>query len=113
MDKIELANCHVTQTTKEGQGKSKWVVKDQEGKELALLSQDLNEHQVMEAIHFARKFELKAWNAGIEFGKLIRSGAKKSELTQDERNKLLRIIDELTSANEVLAKNLDKFTQEI
>lgn len=106
MDIIELANCHITQTTNKGV-KSDWKVKKENGEDIAELPKEFTERQAMKVIHFARKFELEAFNIGIRFGKNI----KKPELLKDEKSKLLKVIAELTDANTVLAEKLDNFTR--
>lgn len=106
MDIIELANCHITQFTNKGV-KGDWKVKDENGKTIDEMPKVLDERQAMKIIHFARKFELEAFNRGIRFGKNI----KKPELLKDEKKKLLKVISELTDANTVLAEKLDKFTR--
>ena len=106
MDQIDLANCHVTQNTKDGK-KSDWIVKRKDGEELATLPKDLNEKQVMKAIHFARKFELIAFNKGIQFKKSV-----KTEMVPDERKKLHAVIAGLEKHNSVLAEKLDNFIGE-
>lgn len=105
MDHIELANCHVTILKDKG-GATEWLVKDQQGNEIAKLPNTLDEHQVMAAVHFARKFELKAWNAGIAFGKKLPAS---DMLAAEERGKLHRVIEELTEANNILADKMNKF----
>jgi len=107
MDKIQLQKCHVTQMT-ERSVKGVWLVKNEAGKVLAELPKELDEKQVMACIHFARKFELTAFNFGIQFGKTQNGNG--IELVPDERKRLLRIIDELTKSNHVLADQFDKIS---
>lgn len=111
MDHIKLANCHVTQTKHKGI-KGDWQVKDQQGNEIARLTKDLDDHKVMEVIHFARKFELEAFNAGIEFGKKTARDAISTKMMDTERLGLLRVCSELETHNTILAEKLDKFTRE-
>ena len=66
---IKLQSAYVTQLTTEAEGKSEWIVMDKDGNKLYELPGNLDEHQVMACIHFARKFELDAFNAGINFWK--------------------------------------------
>lgn len=65
----DLKTSHVTQTTTDKSGKGPWVLYNEERKEIHRFPADWNEKQVMTAIHFGRKFEHIALNAGIEFQK--------------------------------------------
>jgi len=48
---------------------NKWVVRDQEGKELWKFPRDWDESDCMTAIRMGRHFELIAFNEGIKLGK--------------------------------------------
>lgn len=63
---IDLQDCHATQITSDGVDTS-WAIKSKDGNTLYELPSEWDEKMVMEAIHFARKFELVAFNAGIDF----------------------------------------------
>lgn len=62
----DLETSHVTQTTHEQHGKGPWVLYNEERVEIHRFPKEWNEKQVMAAIHFGRKFERIALNAGME-----------------------------------------------
>lgn len=100
---IPLQNCHASQETNKGV-KSDWIVKNEKGKKIATFSKELDERQVMAAIHFGRKFELQALNIGIAFqlNKSLKSH-------QEEVAKLKRVIGEQQEHSDKLAEKLQKF----
>jgi hypothetical protein len=99
---IDLATAHVTQTKRQGQPKSKWYVrKNITGEDLATLRPTFNEEEVFEILDFARKFELIAFNAGIQFQKKLSNAYYKNLLDGHKR-----VIHELTAANTKLADKL-------
>ena len=51
---------------KEGEN---WFVTDKNGNKLVEMKGDFDERSIMQSIRLARKFELIAFNRGIEFGK--------------------------------------------
>ena len=65
----DLATAHATQTDREGKPISEWIVKDEDANELYRLPSRWNEKDVMAAIHFAREFEAKAFNKGVNYQK--------------------------------------------
>lgn len=100
---IDLASAHVTQHTDSNNQKSPWKVrKNITSEDLAQLRPTYKEDEIFEILGFARKFELIAFNAGIQFQK---------KLSDDYYNKLItghkRVIDELTLANTKLADRLE------
>ena len=98
---IDLATAHVTQLTKHGK-KSKWFVrKNITSEDLATLRSTFNEGEVFEILDFARKFELIAFNAGIQFQKKLSNAYYKKLLDGHKR-----VINELTTANTKLADKL-------
>lgn len=102
-DLVDLANAHVTQT-KDSQGrKSTWSVEANITNEvLAKLDSKYTEVQVFELLDFARKYELVALNAGIQFQKGI-----SDTYWKDIESKLKRVIEELTAENDRLAGLLE------
>ncbi len=46
-----------------------WIVTDGEGNELWEFPEGMDERKVMSSIRLGRKFELKAFNLGVDFGK--------------------------------------------
>ena len=68
-DLIDLAHCNAYQTTNDGV-KSDWLIrKNITGEELGQLPSHLSEEVIFQILHFARKYELIALNAGIQFQK--------------------------------------------
>jgi len=101
---IPLASCQITQVTTEESGKSDWFVKTSNQEGLGVLPKCLNEKQAMGVIHFARKYELKAFNIGTQF-----QLDKSSKVFNEERLKLHKVIKELQAYNEKLSEKLEKF----
>lgn len=85
-------------------GNNAWVVFTDKDEEIGTLSNELDPKQAMSYIHFARKFELGAFNIGIEFG-------KKEEHDKAEKvfQSLLAKIKELEEQNIALSDNLERF----
>ena len=68
-DLIQLASAHVTQFTNDGV-KGDWLVRENiTSTDLFSLPGRLLEAEVFELMRNAREYELKAFNAGIEFQK--------------------------------------------
>lgn len=65
----DLSKAYATQLDGGPDGKSEWVVYNENKEEIYRLPMHWNESEVMAAIHFGRKFELIAFNEGIEFQK--------------------------------------------
>lgn len=66
---IDLQTAHVTQFTEHGI-RGDWLVRQNvSSDDLAKLPGELTEKQVFAVMAFARRFELEAFNAGIEFQK--------------------------------------------
>ena len=107
-DLIPLQNAHVNQSTTEKDGKSDWIVLENITEEfLYTLPKHWDEITVFEALDFARKYELKALNVGINFGV-----TKMVEKFNIEREALRKHINDLTLANEKLAEKLEKYIGE-
>lgn len=114
MERIaDLETSHVTQTTHEKNGKGPWVLYNEERVEIHRFPKEWNEKQVMTAIHFGRKFERIALNAGIDFQRKknpqeivdlqVIVGRQRVDIqTLKERNDMLaNELDKLTLKNEV------------
>jgi len=69
MDLMELQTAYATQLTTEQDGKGEWIVYNNKKQEIYRFPANWNEKQVMAAIHFGRRFELIAFNKGVEFQK--------------------------------------------
>jgi len=93
---IDLQTCHMTQYKNKGI-KSKWHIKaNGEDDPMELLPSTISDQDMFAIIEFARKYELIAFNAGIEFNK------KYTNNFLTEQNK------ELTSQVESLRSQLTK-----
>lgn len=102
-DLVDLANAHVTQLTGSDQKKTPWSVEANITNDvLAKLDASFTEKQVFEILDFARKYELVALNAGIQFQKGI-----SDTYWKDIESKLKRVIEELTAENDRLAGLLE------
>jgi len=100
---LDLATCHITQHTK-GSEKTDWVVQlNETNEEVFRLPKKMSEFEVFAIIDFARKYELEAFNKGIEFQKDKQNSVLK--ITIDSQ---LNLINKLKSENERLANELDK-----
>lgn len=98
---IPLAAAHVNQY-KTSKGKSPWEVQENETNNLlATLPRNFTDAEVFRVLHFARKFELLAFNIGMK-----RMQNMLSEHFKIEKEKLLKVIEELTTANEKLSTKL-------
>jgi len=68
-DLIELQNCNMHQLTSNA-GKSDWQIRENiTDNILDVLPNTISDRDIFAIVKFARKFELKAFNVGIDFGK--------------------------------------------
>lgn len=104
-DLIDLQQAHVTQfTTESGAKKGPWLVRQNiTSKDLAELPSYLSEADVFTILDFARKYELLAFNIGIDFGK--KKTVKVYKTLLDRLELKLKMA---TEENERLAGILDK-----
>lgn len=101
---IELQTSHVTQISKDGK-KGNWLVKQNgTGKNLHTLPVMLSDQDVFNVMHFAKEYELKAFNSGIRFQK-----TKQNDFLTDKVEQLTEVIQALTEENERLSTVIDKF----
>ena len=99
---IPLASAHVNQYTDEKNGKSPWEVQENETNNLlAVLPRTISDGDMFKVLHFARKFELLAFNIGMSHMQKELFGH-----WDKEKENLLRVIKELKDANERLADKL-------
>ncbi|RLD00697.1 MAG: hypothetical protein DRI46_06805 [Chloroflexi bacterium] len=85
MEYIDIQHCNVHQTTLEGV-KSDWVVrKNITGEPLYSFPGHYDEQTIFLFLDFAKKFELIAFNAGINFQK------RKQNLALKEDNRVLKL----------------------
>jgi len=103
---IEIQTASATQTSNDD-GRSKWIVNNEEGKKLYELPEHWNEKDAMDAIHFTREFELLAFNKGIQQGKKIQNNINNSKIATLEHIK-----NELMGRNEMLGNELEKLMEE-
>jgi len=102
---IDLQTAHVTQGTTDNV-KTMWVVKKNITSErLGDLPKGFTEAEVFHVLDFARKYELIAFNSGIQHAKSLANGVLKEEILT-----LRKEIIELSKNNEYLADVLEKFT---
>ena len=102
---ISMSTAHATQLTADSVGKGPWrICKNKTNEVLATLDKNLTEKQVFEFMDVAKKYELEAFNIGIQFQKELSDTYWKSI-----ESGLKRVIAELTAANDKLADRLDTF----
>ena len=90
-----------------GENEGKWYVKSPEGKILFILEGNFDEVTAMQAIRLGRKYELKAFNIGIEYGKEIQKKKTKNDIAKLE-NDVLRLAIENKKLSEELEKQINK-----
>ena len=100
---IELQTAYATQLTTE-EGKGEWVMFNTEKEEIYRLPKDWTEKQVMVAIHLARKFELLAFNKGVQF--------EKDKRPQEIKN-LQAIVKNLNAEKQLLVKSNNELATEL
>ncbi len=102
-DLIKLQNAHVTQITGK-KGKGDWEVQENITNELLYeLPHTMSESDIFTVLDFARKYELQALNAGIRF---------QNHKFDNERDNLLRVIEEQQQTNDKLARSLHRLMEE-
>lgn len=101
---VDLATAYATQTTTEKNGKGEWIVYNTKKLEIYRLPADWTEKQVMTAIHFARKFELIALNAGVEH--------QKTKIPSDLKN-LQKMVTNLTAERKILVNRNGELANEL
>ena len=107
-DFIDLQTAYATQTITESDGKGEWVIYNIDKKEIYRLPKEWTEKQVMTAIHLGRKFELIAFNKGIEFQK-----SKNPETIKTLQSMVVNLTadkDIMKKENIKLSDELDKLT---
>ena len=74
---LPLASCNAHQITEKGKN-GDWLIRENVTNDLlATLSNRITDQDIMAVIHFARKYELEAFNKGIAFHKeLIKNNGK-------------------------------------
>lgn len=103
---ILLANAHITQKTNKNV-KSDWSIEANiTNEQLGTLPPHLTEQQAMAILKFARKFELDAFNAGIQLGK-----EKQKKVDDDIISNMKLKLRLATEENIRIAEALDKATR--
>lgn len=98
---IDLQEAHVTQLTESGT-KGPWMVRQNAtSKDLHELPFNLSDPQVFAVMDFARKFELIAFNAGIDFQK-----GKQNSCLHEQVSRLKKETQLLTDQKERLESKL-------
>jgi hypothetical protein len=105
-DKIQLANCNAFQLTESGK-KGDWVIRENiTDEELYRFDGRLADEDVFEIMRFARKYELAAFNAGIQLQK--ERGCKQLQAENDQlRDDMAGIL----ARNDELADALERATR--
>ena len=99
---IDLQSAHVTQLTNEGV-KGEWKVrKNITSEDIHTLPAHLSDEQVFGILNFAKKYELIAFNAGIEFQR-----EKQKVFLRDKISGLETLLKDFTEENIRLAELLD------
>ena len=104
----KLSTSYQTQVTGD-KGKSDWVVYSQEKEELTRFPSHLSDDEVRKIIKFAKKYELEAFNNGIEFQK--RSVPKTLSSLRNVVTHLKRENQRLLEENSRLGDTLDRVTK--
>jgi len=104
-DLIPLQNCHMTQYGS-GAKKKDWSVEENiTNKQLISFPSRFNEKEMFSIIKFARKYELEAFNTGINFQKNKQNIYLKATINELQKNNA-----DLADENIRLATVLDNFT---
>lgn len=102
-DLIDLQNCNAYQQTNDG-NKTDWIIrKNITGEELAKFPLNVSDKLMFSIMDFAKKYELIALNAGIQFQK----GRQDESLTQ-ENIALKQNLKAATDRTEQLSNILEK-----
>lgn len=112
---IDLQTAYATQTTNEPVGKGEWIVYNTENEIIFRLPKEWTEKEVMFVIHFGRKFELIAFNKGVEFQKeknpeTIKSLQKMVVSFEEDRKHIVNRNITLSNELEKLNEQLDLLT---
>ena len=103
---IKLQSAHCTQHTVDGV-KGEWkVAENKTNTTLAAFPPILSDELMFQVLDFARKYELEAFNAGINFQK-----GKQNEVLKQTINEQKAIIEALGHENNRLAELMEKQTK--
>ena len=101
---IDLQQSCVQQRTHVEKGKLPWQVFNNSNEEIYELDEKYTEPQIFEIQDYAKTFELKAFNIGINFMK----GEKNKEILEI-REKYDRVIKEMREENQKVVDKLNTF----
>lgn len=99
----ELQGCYSTQLSGDN-GKSNWIIYNKDKEKIYELPKHWTEKDTMKAIHFARDFENKSFEEGVEYGKKIKENEFKvkevefaniKSYLEGENLRLAQILDNL------------------
>ena len=101
---IDLAQSCVQQLTHQTRGKIDWQVFNNDGEQIYTLDSKYSEPQIFEIQDYAKKFELIAFNEGINFMK-----EKKNKEIQDLKSEYDRVILEMREENDRVINKLNAY----
>lgn len=105
-DKIQLASCNAFQLTESGK-KGDWVIRENvTDEELYRLNGKISDQDMFEIMKFARKYELIAFNAGIQLQK-----ERACKQLQVENAQLRSDMAGILARNDELADALERATR--
>lgn len=105
-DLVPLANANAHQLTVKGV-KQDWLIRENiSDQELATLNARISDEDMFAILHFARKYELAALNAGIAFQK-----DKQNKALNEQIARLLGERAAMIEHNEQLAVTVDRLTR--
>ena len=96
---LTLSSAYVTWVLNEDD--NKWIVRDQAANKIGEFPSTWKEKDCMIAIRLGRKYELEAFNTGIEFGKETREKS------------LLPVIEQLTSQVKALEQMNERLSSKL
>jgi len=104
---LPLATCHATQQSANGT-KGNWHLQlNETNEELIEISKLLNETEIFSLLDFMKKYELEAFNTGINFQK-----GKQNEVLANTITEQKALIDGLAEENERIATILENLIGE-
>ena len=102
---LRLASANVNQLTINGL-KQEWNVRENiTGDNLGSFPSNIDDKTMFKILNFAKKYELEAFNIGINFEK-----GKSNDVLMDRINRLQGEITSLKAHNGALAQHLEEFT---
>lgn len=96
-----LQDCQATWV--QDQDDNQWIIRDSDGNELGKFPAHLKDKEVMDIVHFARKYELLAFKDGLETGQESMKTVMKNKIIEMDMQLMV-----LRRQNEELADHLDR-----